>query len=197
RVVIKADVAAGYGNGKRAAGFGHAVYSFAELPHDFGFFGIAKIEAIRGGPRTSARGGHIAGGFGNGMHGAGARIERAPTAFAVGGKREGTAGALETNDRGIGGAGEDEGVGANHVVVLFEDPALGGDRGSGQETAEIGGKVRASRGKRDLSFTRGRRLGRRDVALVDGRLLGERVGGNFRRDLAVMQDAQHAVRSDA
>ena len=49
------------------AGFGDAVDGFAELPHHFGFFGIAEIEAIGGGPGARADGGHVARGFGDGV----------------------------------------------------------------------------------------------------------------------------------
>ena len=147
RVVVEADVAAGDGNGQRAAGFGDAVDGFAELPHDFGLFGIAEIEAIGGGPGARADGGHVARRFGDGVHGADARIERAPAAVAVGGKREGAARALEAHDGGIGGAGHDERVGAHHVIVLLEDPALRGDGRRGEQAAEICGEIGARRAR--------------------------------------------------
>src|SRR6202043_2912123 len=47
--VVEADVAAGDGRAEGGAGFGEAVDGFAELPHHFGLFRAAEIEAIRGG----------------------------------------------------------------------------------------------------------------------------------------------------
>ncbi len=74
-VVIEADVAAGDGNVEGAAGFSDAIDGFAELPHHFGLFGIAEIEAIGGGQRDARRCSDIARSFGDGMHRANARIE--------------------------------------------------------------------------------------------------------------------------
>src|SRR5438309_3437824 len=88
-LVVKADVAAGDGRAKDGAGFGKAVDGLRKLPHHFGLFGAAEIETIRGGDGARAAGGHVAGGFRNGMHGANARIELAPTTVAVSGEREG------------------------------------------------------------------------------------------------------------
>ena len=164
RVVVEADVAAGDGNFQRAAGFGDAVDGFAELPHDFGLFGIAEIEAVGGGPGARADGGDVARGFGDGVHGAGARIERAPAAVAVGGKRERAARALEAHHGGIGRAGHGERVGAHHVIVLLEDPALRGDGRRGEQAAEIVGEIAAWRRERDARFgAGGTRTGRADA----------------------------------
>src|SRR5712692_2995059 len=66
--VVEADVAAGDGSAEGGAGFTETVDGFAELPHHFGLFGAAKIEAIRGGDGARAAGGHVAGRFGGGMH---------------------------------------------------------------------------------------------------------------------------------
>src|SRR5882762_1964537 len=87
--VIEADVAAGDGRAEGGAGLGEAVDGFAELPHHFGFFGAAEIEAIRGGDGPRAACGDVAGRFRNGVHGSHARIQLAPAAVAVGGEREG------------------------------------------------------------------------------------------------------------
>jgi len=86
--VIEADVAAGDGRAEGGAGLGEAVDGFAELPHHFGFFGAAEIEAIRGGDGPRAARGDVAGRFRNGVHGSHARIQLAPAAVAVGGERE-------------------------------------------------------------------------------------------------------------
>src|SRR6266705_723147 len=50
-LVVETNVAAGDGCAEGGAGFGDAIDDFAELPHYFGLFGVAKIEAIRGGDR--------------------------------------------------------------------------------------------------------------------------------------------------
>src|SRR5258708_36087268 len=88
-LIVKADVAAGDRRAEGGAGFGEAVDGFAELPHHFGLFGAAEVEAIRSGDRTRAARGHVAGGFGDGVHRADAGSQLAPAAVAVGGKREG------------------------------------------------------------------------------------------------------------
>src|SRR5258708_31008821 len=86
--VVEADVAAGNGRAEGSAGFGEAVDGFAELPHHFGLFGAAEVEAIRGGDGTRPAGGHVAGGFGNGVHRADAGIQLSPAAISVGGNRQ-------------------------------------------------------------------------------------------------------------
>src|SRR5258708_36170049 len=86
--VVEADVAAGDGSAEGGAGFGEAVDGFAELPHHFGLFGAAKIEAIRGGDGPRAATSHVAGRFGDRVHCANARIQMAPAAIAVGGERK-------------------------------------------------------------------------------------------------------------
>src|SRR6266849_2355779 len=116
--VVEADVAAGDRRAEGGAGFGDAVDGFAELPHHFGLFGAAEVEAIRGGDGARAAGGHVAGGFGDGMHRADARIQLAPAAVAVGGEREAAfygAGLriLDAHDGGIARAGAGERVGAH------------------------------------------------------------------------------------
>src|SRR6266851_3114444 len=52
--VVEADVAAGDGGAEGGAGFAETVDGFAELPHHFGLFGAAEIEAIRGGAGACA-----------------------------------------------------------------------------------------------------------------------------------------------
>src|SRR5229473_1009387 len=86
--IVETDVAAGDGSAEGGAGFAETVDDFAELPHHFGFFRAAEIEAIRGGDGPRAARGHVAGRFRDGVHGANAGIELAPAAVAVGGERE-------------------------------------------------------------------------------------------------------------
>ena len=88
RIVVETDVAAGDRNVERAAGFGDAVDRFAELPHDFGLFGIAEVQAIGGGHGARAGAGDVARGFGDGVHRADARIEAHQRPLPSVGKRE-------------------------------------------------------------------------------------------------------------
>src|SRR6185503_2496886 len=45
-LVVEAHIAACHRRFEYPARFGHAVNDFTELPHDFGFLRIAKIEAV-------------------------------------------------------------------------------------------------------------------------------------------------------
>ena len=83
RLVVEADVAAGDGNLQFFAGFGDAVDRLRELPHDVGLFGIAEVEAVGRGNRSRAGTCDFAGGLGDGVHRAQARIEIAPASIAV------------------------------------------------------------------------------------------------------------------
>src|SRR5260370_11083338 len=57
--VVEADVAASDGRAEGGAGCGEAVDGFTELPHHFGLFGTAEVEAIRGGDGPRAAGGYV------------------------------------------------------------------------------------------------------------------------------------------
>src|SRR5258708_8492796 len=84
--VVEADVAAGDGSAEGGAGFAETVDRFAELPHHFGLFGAAEIEAIRGGDGARAAASHVAGGFRDGVHRAKARIQLPPPPVTLAGK---------------------------------------------------------------------------------------------------------------
>src|SRR5229473_8199795 len=73
--IVETDVAAGDGSAEGGAGFAEAIDDFAELPHHFGLFGAAEIEAIGSchGPR--AAGGDVARSFRNCVHRAYARVQ--------------------------------------------------------------------------------------------------------------------------
>src|SRR6266853_960480 len=200
--VVEADVAASDGRAEGSAGFGEAVDGFAELPHHFGLFGAAEVEAIRGGDGTRPAGGHVAGGFGNGVHRADAGIQLAPAAIAVGGKREGALhGAslriLDAHDGGIARAGAGERVGAYAGVVLLGDPTFGGDGGRRQQLHEIRGEIRAFGGKgKPICCRLIPRRRRGDGAIVDGSFFGEGMRGNFRSDATIVVDAGDAAFGD-
>ena len=82
-LVIERNVAAGDGRAQRGAGLGDAVDGGGKLGHDLRLFGIAEVEAVGGGHRRGAGAGHLARGFGNGVHGAELGIHGAPAAVAV------------------------------------------------------------------------------------------------------------------
>ena len=107
-----------------------------ELPHHFGLFGIAEIQAIRRGDRARARAGHVARGFGDGVHRAKARRKKAPAAVAVGRKRERALRFLEAHHGGVARAGADARVRAHHRIVLLGDPVFRRDRGRGKQACE-------------------------------------------------------------
>ena len=127
--VVEADVAAGDGNLQCFAGFADSFDGFAELKHHFGALGIAEIEAIGGGDGIGARARDVAGGLGDGVHGPEARIQKAPTAFAIGGERQGAPTFLQAQDAGVASAGNDSGVGLHLVIILANDPVFGSDGG--------------------------------------------------------------------
>jgi len=56
------------GRGEGGACFAYAVDGLGKLPHYFGLFGAAEIEAVGGGYGTRAGSGNVAGGFGDGVH---------------------------------------------------------------------------------------------------------------------------------
>src|SRR5258708_36655846 len=85
--VVEADVAAGDGRAEGGAGFAETVDGFAELPHHFGLFRAAEVEAVRGGDGACPARGHVTSRFRNSMHRAHARTQLPPAALAAGGKR--------------------------------------------------------------------------------------------------------------
>src|SRR6266705_6972075 len=132
-LVIEADVPAGDWCGEGGAGFGDTVDGLAELPHQFGLFRAAEVEAIRGrdGPRAAAS--HVARRFRDGVHRAHARIQLAPAAVAVGRERQralydARLRILDAHDRRIARARTGQRVRANRTVVLLGDPAFGRNR---------------------------------------------------------------------
>src|SRR6202035_2058254 len=74
RLVVKAYVTAGDGRAEFVAGDCQAVDRFAELPHHFGFFRAAEVEAIRRGDRACAAARDVARGFRYRVHCAQTRI---------------------------------------------------------------------------------------------------------------------------
>src|SRR5207302_3571166 len=88
RLIVKADVAAGDRRAERIAGFGEAVDGLRKLPHHFGLFRAAEIEAIRCGDGARTAASHVAGGFGDRVHCAYAGIQLAPAAIAISRKSE-------------------------------------------------------------------------------------------------------------
>src|SRR5690348_2168536 len=195
--VVEADVAAGDGHVEGAAGLGDAINRLAELAHDFGLFGIAEIEAIRGGDGTRAGAGDVARGFCDGVHRAQTRRALAPAAIAVRGKRNRARRLLEAEHGRVAGAREDARIRANHVVVLLEDPALRGDGGRSEQAAEIFVQVRTGRSEFDERRGGFLRFRRSDSAIVTRAFLGDGVRGDFRNDAAIFEHTQKAIARDA
>ena len=158
-LVVERNVAAGDGRAEGGAGFGDAVDGGGELGHDLRLFRIAEVEAVGGGHGSCAGHGHLARGFGHGVHGAELGIEIRPAAVAVEGHGEAAlvarrAGALDAHDAGFA-AGADDGVGLHHGVVLLVDPALGADVGAGEQLFEVGGEVAVARRARAATASGG------------------------------------------
>src|SRR6266516_861095 len=86
--VIEADVPASDRRAQRGASFADSIDRLRKLPHQFGLFRAAEIEAVRGrdGPRAAAS--HVARRFRDGVHRAHTRIQLAPAAVAVGRERQ-------------------------------------------------------------------------------------------------------------
>ena len=197
--VVEADVASGDGSVEGGARFDQAIDGFAELPHHFGLFGAAEIQAIRGGDGPRAAASHIAGRFGHRVHGSHAGIQLTPAAVAVG--REGQRALhgsrfriFDTHHCRVARAGTRQSVGAHGSVVLLGDPALGGNRRRRQQLQEVLGEVRAfgREGKpiRGVLFSRCRRG---HGPLIDRTFFCQGMRGNFRGGSAVVVDAGHAA----
>src|SRR6266851_2122359 len=127
-LVVETNVAAGDGCAEGGAGFSDAINGFAELPHYFGLFRAAEVEAIRGGDGPRAAACNVAGRFCDGVHGPDARIQLTPAAIAVRRKRESALHCarlriLDTHHSGIARAGARQSVCAHGSVVLLGDPA--------------------------------------------------------------------------
>ena len=100
--------------------------------------------------------------------------------------------ALDAHDAALA-AGADDGVGLDHRIVLFVDPALRADVGAREQLLEVGGKV-AILSQFVLNALGGERLDGSlpgaDGAVVERRVVGERFVGNIGDQRAVMTDAQ-------
>src|SRR5256884_3190785 len=136
--VVEADVASGDGRAESQRSFGYAVDHLRKLPHDFGLFRAAEVEAVRGGERTRAARGNVARGFRDGMHRAEVWIELAPAAVAIGRERESTLDLIgfrifDAHHGGITGARPGKRIRAHRGVILLGDPALGSKRGRSEQ----------------------------------------------------------------
>ncbi len=89
-----------------------------------------------------------------------------------------------------------ERIRSHHVIVLLPNPMLGGDRRSGQQFAKIFRDVRACGTEFDKALIRARRRFF-ERALVNRSFFCQRVGRNFRGDVAAMQHSHQATFGDA
>src|SRR5580700_10240021 len=99
--IIETDIAACNRRIQFFAGFSDAVNHLRKLPHDVRLLRIAEVEAVGGADWSPARASYFAGSFGNGMHGAQARIEIAPAAIAIKRHSQPALGALNADDTSI------------------------------------------------------------------------------------------------
>ncbi len=181
-LVVERDVARNDGEIQRAAGLGHALDALGELGHDLRPLGIAEIHAVGQRQRLRARGGEIAPGLGHGLLAAFERIGGAIAGRDIAGERERLARAVDANHRGVG-AGAHHRVAHHHVVVLFPNPALGGEVGRAhqrkqrvREAVRGGNAIRAHRARASAAA----RWGGRKPAL---RRTASRWAGRPRRGL--------------
>ncbi len=126
----------------------------------------------------------------------------APSAVAVGGERQRALDdaclrILDAHHCCIARAGARQSVRAHGSVVLFGDPALGGNRGRCEQLHEIRREIRAFGSECEpILFRFDARRGRGDAAIVNGPFFGERMRGDFRGDSAVVVDAGDATFGD-
>ena len=133
RLVVEADVTASDGRIEELAGFGDAFDGFDKLCHDFRPLGVAEVETVGGRHRLGAHRGQVAAALGHRELGAFARIQITVALVAVERHRNGRAGFLDAHDGRVGTLRAGDGVGADLVIVLLPDPALGAQVGGGQQ----------------------------------------------------------------
>ena len=158
-VVVEADVAARDRDAERPAGLGQAGDGLFELAHDLGLLGIAEVQAVGDADRPGPDAGQVPAGFGHGDPGPCPRIEPGVEGVAVQGHGQGLLRALDP-EHGRVGAGQEDRVHLDHVVVLAEDPFLVGDRRRGEEPeediAEVAGQRQGLERRRAAGEGRGR-----------------------------------------
>ncbi len=129
RLVVKAHVAPGHRGRKLLTGFAHALDGADKLPVHFRIVGVAKVQTVGDSRGYAAGTDDVSGIFSDRNHGAHFGVGMHVAAVAIYGHGNGALGAFDIDNGGIarfvGGAV----LGAHHGVVLFVDPALGGDVG--------------------------------------------------------------------
>ena len=100
--------------------------AFANCHMIAGRSGLPKLRQLVAAERPGAGAGDVARRFGHREHRAAVRIEVAVAAVAVDRHRQRAIGAFDAHDARAE-AGQVDGVGPHHVVVLAIDPALAGD----------------------------------------------------------------------
>ena len=171
---------------------------WAELPHDVRLLGIAEVQAIGRRDRRRAGAGHVARRLGHGVHRAQLGIEIAPAAVAVERHRQAALRALHADHARLA-AGPSTVLVCTMESYCSIDPALGADVRAGQQLLQIAGEsrlaARAATSVRHLA--RNGRLPALQGTVVQRRLVGQRLVGNFRDDLAVLQHAHRRLGDDA
>ncbi len=194
RFVVETDIAARDRRLEERTGFRDAFDRFHQLRHDLGPLRIAEVQIVRRRDRHRTRGREVAAAFGDRQFRAFARIEIAVTPVAIERHRDRSAGLLHAHNSRVRARSHDR-VGADRVVVLLPDPALGTDVGRGQKPQQI--RIQILRGG-DVIRRPHRRLAMRFHAMrtvILRRFIGQSRVRNLRHDFAMMPDAQVPIRS--
>ena len=163
------------------------------MPHGFGLFRVAEIQAVCCRNWTRARARHVSRGFRDGVHRANFGVEPAPPAVSIGGEREAAPRILEPEHGGITSARHDARVCSHHVIVLSDDPLLRGDRRRGEQASKVFGEVCSGRSEINQACAAGRMCWRRDGAFVDWPFFRYSVSRNFSGNIATLQNSQTAI----
>ena len=126
-LVVQAYVAAYDRQSQLAASIGHPRDAPFQLIIDVGPFRVAEIEAVGQRNRFRPHAGQVAGDLRNDALSATIGIKETVAAIAVYSDRDGFAGFLDAQHRGISGSRPDYGVGLHLVVVLSVNVPFAGD----------------------------------------------------------------------
>ena len=206
-LVVEADVA---GDDRRCEFRASVTYAANNLLHlvvDLWAFGVAEVEAVGHRDRLCAGADDVASRLGDGHRSAGVRAELSIAAVTVDADRDGLRCAFDSHYGGVG-AGCDDGVREDALVVLAVDPALRGDVRRGEEAdegsvwishrrplsraRERGGSVAISRrSRRSGSFEVGKRHDVEGLELVELRRADAFAGVFGRFDESIDGERSH------
>ena len=195
-LIVEAHIAADHGRVQGAAGRRESFDALLELPVILGLHGVAEVEAVGDCERPAAGANDVAGRLGHGEHGALVRVQVTIAAVAVDAEGERLAGSRDGDDGRIRSRAHQH----RRLVLEGETPVGGcfaGDRRGIEQRQQHGIAVP---GLGDLVKRQalglpqpGGFLGR---SIIKRRIFGQRLHRHFGHDLAVLLDAEHAVRRD-